>query len=133
MIFNCRIYRNYQYFPLKEIYKKFQKKNLLFFYKKVLTKPTFNAIIKTQRTKEMLTMKNYITKEQLEQMREDLAKSQGLECGNDVRCYHCKKWGYNRGKVMDSMGQSKCYGDTTIGKTASYQWCKHFDYVGSGK
>ena len=74
-----------------------------------------------------------ITKEQLEQMREDLAKSQGLECGDDVRCYHCKKWGYNRGKVMDSMGQSKCYGDTTIGKTASYQWCKHFDYVGSGK
>ena len=78
-------------------------------------------------------MKNYITKEQLEQMREDIAKSQGLECGNDARCYHCKKWGYNRGKVMDSIGQSKCYRDTTTGKTASYQWCKHFDYVGNGK
>ena len=40
----------------------------------------------------------------------------------------------NCGKVMDSIGQSKC----TIrkgadSKTASYQWCKHFDYVGNSK
>lgn len=76
-------------------------------------------------------MMNTITKEQLEQMREDLAKSQGLECGKDVRCYHCKKWGYNCGKVMDSMGQSKCA--MRKDKTASYQWCKHFDYVGNNK
>ena len=75
-----------------------------------------------------------ITKEQLEQMREEIAKSQGLECGEDARCYHCKKWGYNRGKVMDSVGQSKCTrGDKITGKTASYQWCKHFEYVGNGK
>ena len=40
-----------------------------------------------------------ITKEQLEQMREEIAKSQGLECGKDARCYHCKKWGYNCGKA----------------------------------
>ena len=50
-------------------------------------------------------MKNYITKEQLEQMREDLAKSQGLECGNDARCYHCKKWGYN--DLYDIMNSNK--------------------------
>jgi hypothetical protein len=75
-----------------------------------------------------------ITKEQLEQVREALAKSQGLECGKDVRCYHCKQWGYNRGKVMDSMGQSKCaLRKGTGSKTASYQWCKHFEYVGDGK
>lgn len=78
-------------------------------------------------------MMNTITKEQLEQMREELAKSQGLECGNDVRCYRCKKWGYNCGKVMDSVGQSKCSRDKVTGKTASYQWCKHFDYVGNSK
>ena len=75
-----------------------------------------------------------ITKEQLEQMREEIAKSQGLECGEDVRCYQCKKWGYNCGKVMGSVGQSKCTrGDKITGKTASYQWCKHFEYVGNGK
>ena len=74
-----------------------------------------------------------ITTTELEQMREALAKSQGLACGKDARCYHCKRWGYNRGKAMDSMGQSKCYRDKTTGKTASYQWCKHFDYVGNGK
>ena len=77
-------------------------------------------------------MMNTITREQLEQIREDLAKSQGLECGSDARCYHCKKWGYNCGKVMDSMGQSKCTMRKGAGsKTASYQWCKHFDYVGN--
>jgi len=74
-----------------------------------------------------------ITTAELEQMREALAKSQGLECGKDARCYHCRRWGYNRGKAMDSMGQSKCYRDKSTGKTASYQWCKHFDYVGNGK
>ena len=79
-------------------------------------------------------MENYITTKQLEQMREDLAKSQGLECGKDARCYHCKKWGYNCGKAMDSMGQSKCtMRKGADSKTASYQWCKHFDYVGNGK
>ena len=75
----------------------------------------------------------HITREQLEQIREDLAKNQGLECGKDARCYHCKKWGYNCGKVMDSMGQSKCTHDKAKGKTASYQWCKHFEYVGNGQ
>ena len=72
-----------------------------------------------------------ITKEQLEQRRENIAKEQGLACGNDVRCYNCKAWGYNCGKYMDSMGQSKCTRRTGAGsKTASYQWCKHFTYVG---
>ena len=74
-----------------------------------------------------------ITTAELNTIRENFAKSQGLECGNDARCYHCKKWGYNCGKAMDSMGQSKCYRDKATGKTASYQWCKHFAYVGNGK
>lgn len=25
-----------------------------------------------------------------------------------VRCSNCEYWGYNRGKVMNSMGESKC-------------------------
>ena len=73
------------------------------------------------------------TTTEFEKMREEIAKIQGLECGKDARCYHCKKWGYNRGKAMDSMGQSKCYRDNITGKTASYQWCKHFEYVGNDK
>ena len=72
-----------------------------------------------------------ITTAELEKIREEIAKSQGLECGKDARCYHCKKWGYNHGKAMNSVGESKC--SKRKEKTASYQWCKHFDYVGSGK
>ena len=58
-------------------------------------------------------------------VRKEIATACGLE-DNDVRCYHCKKWGYNCGKVMNSVGESQC----TISKykTASYQWCKHFEY-----
>lgn len=32
-----------------------------------------------------------------------LAKSQGLPEANDVRCYHYKRWGYNHGKLMDTV------------------------------
>ena len=60
-----------------------------------------------------------------------LAKSQGLPEANDVRCYHCKRWGYNHGKLMDSQGHSKCAKHGY--QTASSQWCKHFNYVGNNK
>lgn len=72
-----------------------------------------------------------ITTAELNTIRENIAKEQGLECGKDVRCYHCKKWGYNRGCVMNSMGESRC--SVSKGFTASYQWCKRFNYVGNGK
>jgi hypothetical protein len=75
-----------------------------------------------------------MTTAELGRIRYAIAQAQGLEeVWNDVRCYHCKKWGYNRGKAMNSMGESKCYRDKTTGKTASYQWCKCFEYVGNGK
>ena len=75
-----------------------------------------------------------ITTAELGRIRTEIAQAQGLgDAWNDVRCYHCKKWGYNCGKAMNSVGESKCYRDKTTGKTASYQWCKHFDYVGNGK
>lgn len=53
----------------------------------------------------------------------------------EVRCYHCKKWGYNRGCVMNSMGESACALRRGMAdrKTASYQFCRGFDYVGKGK
>ena len=73
----------------------------------------------------------FISTAELNKIRENLANSFGLEEAKDVRCYHCKNWGYNCGKVMDSLGQSKCALSKT--KTASFQWCKHFDYVGNKK
>ena len=78
-------------------------------------------------------MEFIITQEQMRMRKQAIAEGFGLEA-EDVRCYHCKKWGYNCGKVMNSMGESKCVRRTgRDSKTASYQWCKHFDYVGNGK
>lgn len=44
-----------------------------------------------------------------------------------VKCINCTKWGYNRGKDMDSMGRSKCMRDRKTGKTDACQWCLKFD------
>lgn len=75
-----------------------------------------------------------ITTTELNQIRTAIAQAQGLgNATNNVRCYYCKKWGYNCGKTMNSMGESKCYRDKITGKTASYQWCKRFEYVGNDK
>jgi hypothetical protein len=69
-----------------------------------------------------------ITKEQLEQTRVDLAHQYNLTRVDSVRCLYCKKWGWNRGKTMNSMGESVCserkWPDL---RTASYQWCKKFE------
>ena len=64
-------------------------------------------------------------------LREQLMIKAGLEQAAEVRCYHCTKWGYNCGKVMTSEGMSKCQ---VVKKfTASYQYCKCFNYVGNGQ
>lgn len=71
---------------------------------------------------------NSITKEQLVQIKVDIAKAQGLQQVDTVRCYYCKKWGWNRGKAMNSMGESRCSAKKwPDNKTASYQWCKRFE------
>lgn len=68
-----------------------------------------------------------LTKEQVEQTRADIAASFGLSRVDDVRCLYCKQWGYNRGKAMNSMGESRCaVRKWPESKTASYQWCKKF-------
>lgn len=74
-----------------------------------------------------------ITKEQLEQIRADIAAAQGLQRVADVRCLYCKKWGYNCGKTMNSMGESRCIIRKWLeAKTASYQWCKEFEHYRYG-
>lgn len=68
------------------------------------------------------------TREQVEQTRAEIAQHFGLSRVDDVRCLYCGQWGYNRGKTMNSMGESRCvvrrWPDA---KTASYQWCKKFN------
>ena len=68
------------------------------------------------------------------EIRIEIAKKFDLE-PKEVRCYHCKNWGYNRGLCMNSMGESRCKlrkgSERKI--TASYQYCRGFDYVGQGK
>ena len=65
------------------------------------------------------------------EIKEQIAKQFNL-APEEVRCYHCKKWGYNRGCVMNSMGESVCALRRGMPdrRTASYQFCRGFDYVG---
>ena len=63
-------------------------------------------------------------------LKSKLAEENGLT-REEVRCYHCRKWGYNHGKVMNSTGDSYCPCQKKL--TPSYGFCKHFDYVGGGK
>lgn len=63
-------------------------------------------------------------------IRKEIATACGLEY-DDVRCYHCKAWGYNCGKSMNSVGESCCTIHEGSKNTASYQWCKKFAYVGN--
>lgn len=74
-------------------------------------------------------MKTMTTRE----IKKQIAEKFNLE-PEDVRCYHCKKWGYNRGGVMNDMGESACALRRGMPerKTASYQFCRGFDYVGNG-
>lgn len=63
-------------------------------------------------------------------LKSKLAEENGLE-RECVRCYHCRKWGYNHGKVMNSVGDSFCSCQKKL--VPSYGFCKNFDYVGDGK
>lgn len=54
------------------------------------------------------------------QIREELANRYNLEI-RDVCCYHCEYWGYNRGKVLNSVGESKC-----MKRKNERTWCRQF-------
>ena len=60
--------------------------------------------------------------------KKSLADRYGLE-HNDVRCYHCKHWGYNNGEGMDDYGWSEC--PKMKFESRSSQWCESFEYVGN--
>ena len=47
-------------------------------------------------------------------------------CGADaIKCRNCKKWAYNNGGVITSVGSSKC--NRHKRKTDSYQFCREFE------
>ena len=68
------------------------------------------------------------------EIRKEIACACGFTDPKDVRCYHCKKWGYNRGLVMNDVGESACALRRGMKdrRTASYQFCRGFEYVGNG-
>lgn len=54
------------------------------------------------------------------EIREELANRYNLEIRN-ICCYHCEYWGYNRGKVLNSVGESKC-----MKRKNERTWCRQF-------
>ena len=54
----------------------------------------------------------------------EISKTQG--CGIDeIKCRNCKKWVYNNGGVITSVGSSRCSRQKR--KTDSYQFCRGFE------
>ena len=78
-------------------------------------------IIVNEREGNQMT---FISKEELAQIRAQIAIDQGLEHIDDVRCRRCQYWGFNQGKIINNVGQSRCM--LRKEKTDSYQWCKKF-------
>lgn len=54
------------------------------------------------------------------EIREELANRYNFEI-RDVCCYHCEYWGYNCGKVLNSVGESKC-----MKRKNERTWCRQF-------
>lgn len=54
--------------------------------------------------------------------------AEGQNCAiEEVCCRNCKYWGWNRGKVMNSMGECRCYHRKDRAKTWSRQFCRGFE------
>ena len=56
-----------------------------------------------------------------QEIRNELANRYGYEDAHKVRCSNCEYWGYNHGKVMNSMGESKC-----MKRKNERTWCRQF-------
>lgn len=59
------------------------------------------------------------------ELKRELAERYDVE-GRKVRCYYCKYWGYNCGKAMNDIGESRCLVRKKDNKTASYQFCRKY-------
>ena len=58
------------------------------------------------------------------EIRQEIAKRENLD-PQEVRCYYCKYWGYNCGRAMNDLGESRCTARKNE-RTASYQFCRKF-------
>ena len=54
----------------------------------------------------------------------EISQAQGCEI-DEIKCRNCKKWAYNNGGVMTSVGSSRC--SRQKWKTDSYQFCRGFE------
>lgn len=43
-----------------------------------------------------------------------------------IKCRYCKYWGFNRGKVMNSMGESRCQIRKKDNMVGACQFCRKF-------
>ena len=46
-----------------------------------------------------------------------------------VECYNCQYWGYNCGKSLNSVGESRCTARTKKTNTWARQYCRKFKMV----
>ena len=58
-------------------------------------------------------------------IRQELCEQYGYTDPYKVCCYHCKYWGYNCGKVLNSQGESRCTKRKKDWTWAS-QYCRGF-------
>lgn len=57
-------------------------------------------------------------------IREELANRYNFEI-RDICCINCKYWGYNNGKPMNDVGESKCM-KRKSDRTHAVQYCRGF-------
>mgnify|MGYP007025963571 CR=1 FL=1 len=58
-------------------------------------------------------------------IREELADRYGYGDTRKVCCINCKYWGYNNGKPMNDVGESKCM-KRKNDRTHAVQYCRGF-------
>lgn len=66
------------------------------------------------------------------EIRAEVAAREGCS-GECVKCYYCQHWGYNRGKDLNSMGESRCTARTKKTYTWARQFCRKFKMVEKNK
>lgn len=58
-------------------------------------------------------------------IREEVCERYGYTDPYKVRCINCKYWGYNHGKPMNDVGESKCM-KRKNDRTHAVQYCRGF-------
>lgn len=62
------------------------------------------------------------------EIKAEVAAREGCS-GDCVKCYNCQYWGYNRGKDLNSVGESRCTARTKKTYTWARQFCRKFKMI----